>query len=99
MGFSHSCLQAEMQSREGGDAIIDTIYGKLSEMLERRHQIVHSADRIDILGQQDPVLVSVDPSMVEDWAEATQTLILIIITVASTAYGQQIIDRQDGEEK
>ncbi len=55
-------------------------FSQLNEMIERRHRIVHRADRIGIPGNTE--LCSINSTSVEDWVKAVCAFIYTLVIVA-----------------
>jgi hypothetical protein len=74
--FNHVSEIAHLLENLGFDvAQHNTEFPKLEEMMQRRHQIVHRADRVKAAGSDEYVLEAIRPAEVRDWLDATSNFI------------------------
>ena len=63
---------------------VEALFADLSAMIERRHQIVHRADRIETPGKARQRSKSLSAKTVSAWIEATARFIAILLAHVST---------------
>lgn len=56
-------------------AIVKRSYEELSELIQRRHLIVHRSDKVELLGFQDNALGSITGDMVSGWVQTVAQFI------------------------